>query len=214
MIRADCLTFQRHWAVRRSPAGWAGIWVAGGCQTQAEPQSVAAKTKSSVMFLIPESGDEGGRCRSKRGSTLQHNVVWNQKLNPNSVSSVDSWGPCLQFPPQPTLEAAHTVHDPGDVQEGQSDVLLTLYQQPWKTWKKHNGFTSWIPINPKIYCRWSRYMKELLTFSLVASFSFPANRDVSSKCSGNDLDEGWGGRWGSQWTATINMTAQKSQWKC
>ena len=30
----------------------------------------------------------------------------------------------LQFPPQPTLEAAHTVHDPGDVEEGQSDVLL------------------------------------------------------------------------------------------
>lgn len=159
MITADRLTFQRHWAARRSPAGWAGIWVAGGRQTRAEPQSVVAKTKSSAMFLIPESGDEGGRCRSKRSSTSQHNVVWNQKLSPNSVSSVDSWGPHLQFPPQPTLEAAHTVHDPGDVQEGQSDVLLMLYQQPWKIWKKHNGFTSWTPINPKIYCRWSGYIK-------------------------------------------------------
>lgn len=36
--------------------------------------------------------------------------------------------------------------------------------------------------------------KHSLTFSLAASFSFPANRDVSSKCSGNDLNEEWGGR--------------------
>lgn len=31
---------------------------------------------------------------------------------------------------------------------------------------------------------------EFLTFILVASISFPANRDVSSKCSGNDLGDG------------------------
>lgn len=34
----------------------------------------------------------------------------------------------LQFPPQSTLEAVHTVHDPGDVEEGQSDILLAETQ--------------------------------------------------------------------------------------
>lgn len=32
--------------------------------------------------------------------------------------------------------------------------------------------------------------RDFLTFSLAASLSFPANRDVSSKCSGNDLGDG------------------------
>lgn len=40
--------------------------------------------------------------------------------------------PCLQFPPEAALEAAHAVHDPGNVQERQSDILLI---------PEHTGFS-------------------------------------------------------------------------
>lgn len=58
------LTFRRHWTGRRSPAGWAGNWVAG-YWIWAELQSVALKTKSSRLCLIPGSVTQE-RQRSKQ----------------------------------------------------------------------------------------------------------------------------------------------------
>lgn len=71
-IMWQTLTFRRHWTERRSPAGWAGNWVAER-RTWAELQSVALKTKSSMMFLIPASVQRE-RERSKQGGKSQCNT--------------------------------------------------------------------------------------------------------------------------------------------
>lgn len=124
VMLTDSFTFQRRWTGRRSPAGWAGNWVAGRW-IRAELQSVARKTKSSVMFLIPESDErESSRDHNKAAN---HNNIHNKPLDWQQIVLWESTR--LQFPPQSTLEAAHAVHDPGDVEEGQSDVLLVLTQQ-------------------------------------------------------------------------------------
>lgn len=51
---------------------------------------------------------------------------------------VFSGAPRLQFSPQPTLEAAHAVHNPGDVKEGQPEVILVLNQQLRQKCKRHS----------------------------------------------------------------------------
>lgn len=63
------LTFRRRWTGRRSPAGWAGNWVAG-YWIWAELQAVALKTKSSRLCLIPGSVTQE-RQRSRQNKTKQ-----------------------------------------------------------------------------------------------------------------------------------------------
>lgn len=72
------------------------------------------------MFLIPESDDKRERDGQTHIMTASFNMYAQISMNVTVEKCTR-----LQFPPQSTLEAAHTVHDPGDVEEGQSDVLLT-----------------------------------------------------------------------------------------
>lgn len=84
----------------------------------------------------------------------------------------------LQLPPQATLTAADTVHDPGDVFKVEAELLLR---------EKHGKkqFTS----DVRQLRRGARVAAELsgLTFSVLASILWPANMDFSSKCIGKAL---------------------------
>lgn len=94
-----------------------------GRRTRAELRSVGLKTKSSATSLIPESVQRE-RERSEQGDKSQ--------CNQTAAQAVWQPRPCLQFPPESTLEAVHAVHDPGNVEERQPDVLLR---------PKHTGVT-------------------------------------------------------------------------
>lgn len=82
----------------------------------------------------------------------------------------------LQLPPQATLTAADTVHDPGDVFKVEAELLL-----------RENTENS--SRQTYVSCGRPRAAAEAsgLTFSVLASILWPANMDFSSKCIGKAL---------------------------
>lgn len=81
----------------------------------------------------------------------------------------------LQFPPQATFAAAHTVHDPGDVLKMEAELLLNR--------RNRNPQLDLLKVPT------TQTERLELTFSVLASILCPANMDFSSKCIGNPLKD-------------------------
>lgn len=161
-------TSRKRWKGKRSPADWAGrtVW---SCRTEGVFQFAFLRIGSSEPYLIP------GSRREMLQNFLQTSGTWGHVQN--MFKHFFYWH--LQFAPQSTLEASNAVHDPGDVLKGHPEIILMNTRGT-----AHVTTLQYI----KEFVYWRNCMCRILTFSFAASVLSPANRVVSSKCNGKDLE--------------------------